>query len=71
MNGAATDLCRLSAAELLDGYARRAFSPVEVTTSVLERIDRFDAVAGQHDRVPPALQNAHRDHLVHRVVFRQ
>jgi Asp-tRNA(Asn)/Glu-tRNA(Gln) amidotransferase A subunit family amidase len=37
-----TDLCRLSAAELLDGYARRAFSPTEVTTSIFERIERFD-----------------------------
>lgn len=37
-----TELWRLSAAELLDGYARRAFSPVEVTASVLERIAQKD-----------------------------
>jgi aspartyl-tRNA(Asn)/glutamyl-tRNA(Gln) amidotransferase subunit A len=37
-----TELWRLSAAELLDGYARRAFSPVEVTSSVLERIAQKD-----------------------------
>jgi aspartyl-tRNA(Asn)/glutamyl-tRNA(Gln) amidotransferase subunit A len=39
-----TELWRLSAAELLDGYARRAFSPVEVTESVLERIAAKDGV---------------------------
>jgi aspartyl-tRNA(Asn)/glutamyl-tRNA(Gln) amidotransferase subunit A len=32
----------MSAAELLDGYARRAFSPVEVTVALLERIDQKD-----------------------------
>lgn len=37
-----SDLWRLSAAELLEGYARRAFSPVEVTTCLLERIERKD-----------------------------
>jgi len=39
-----TELWRLSAAELLDGYARRAFSPVEATASVLERIAQKDDV---------------------------
>ena len=34
---------RLSATELLDGYRRRAFSPVEVAREVFERIDRLDA----------------------------
>ena len=33
-----TDLCYLSALALRDGYTRRAFSPVEVTTAILERI---------------------------------
>jgi aspartyl-tRNA(Asn)/glutamyl-tRNA(Gln) amidotransferase subunit A len=33
---------RLSAAELLDGYARRAFTPVEVTSALLDRIAEKD-----------------------------
>ncbi len=39
----ATDLCYLSALELIEGYRRRKFSPVEVTDAVLARIDRFNA----------------------------
>jgi len=39
-----TELWRLSAAELLDGYARRTFSPSEVTASVLERITAKDGL---------------------------
>ena len=34
-----TAFWELSAAELLDGYARRSFSPVEVTRELLDRID--------------------------------
>jgi prepilin-type processing-associated H-X9-DG protein len=37
-----TDFWRLSASELLEGYASRAFSPVEVVTGVLERIEQKD-----------------------------
>lgn len=37
-----TELYRRSAAELLTGYARREFSPVDVTESVLARIERLD-----------------------------
>ena len=33
---------RLSAAELLAGYARRDFSPVEVATETFERIEKLD-----------------------------
>lgn len=33
---------RLSAAQLLDGYARRDFTPTEVTRELLYRIDRID-----------------------------
>ncbi len=33
---------RLSATELLEGYRRRDFSPVEVTREVFERIERLD-----------------------------
>jgi aspartyl-tRNA(Asn)/glutamyl-tRNA(Gln) amidotransferase subunit A len=36
------ELCLLSAAELLDGYRRREFSPVDVTAAVLARIDRLN-----------------------------
>jgi aspartyl-tRNA(Asn)/glutamyl-tRNA(Gln) amidotransferase subunit A len=46
-NGAAlaimpADLCRLSAAALAQGYARGDFSPVEVTESLLARIDEVN-----------------------------
>lgn len=34
-----TELWQLSAAQLLDGYARRIFSPIEVTESILARIE--------------------------------
>jgi aspartyl-tRNA(Asn)/glutamyl-tRNA(Gln) amidotransferase subunit A len=37
-----SELWRLSAAELLDGYARRAFSPTEVTAAILARIEALD-----------------------------
>ena len=33
---------RLSAAELLDGYAQRNFSPVEVLHELYERVDRLN-----------------------------
>lgn len=36
------DLCLMSACELVDGYRARRFSPVEVTTAVLTRIDRLN-----------------------------
>jgi aspartyl-tRNA(Asn)/glutamyl-tRNA(Gln) amidotransferase subunit A len=38
------DLCSLSATELLAGYRRKSFSPLEVARAVLERIDRLDPV---------------------------
>jgi len=38
----ATDLSRLSAGELAEGYARGSFSPVEVTESVLVRIAQLN-----------------------------
>jgi aspartyl-tRNA(Asn)/glutamyl-tRNA(Gln) amidotransferase subunit A len=37
-----TDLCSLSATELLAGYRRKAFSPVEVTRAVLRRIEQLN-----------------------------
>ena len=39
-----TDLCALSAAELVSLYATKAASPVEVTKAVLARVRRFDPV---------------------------
>ena len=42
---------RLSATELLDGYRRRDFSPVEVTREVFERIE---ADRSEAERVPRA-----------------
>ena len=33
-----TDLCSLTAVQLMDGYRTRAFSPVEVTEAILKRI---------------------------------
>ena len=37
-----TDLVSMSATELLDGYAAKAFSPVEVLDAVEDRIDRLN-----------------------------
>lgn len=37
-----SDVWKFSALDLLDGYRTRAFSPVEVTRSVLDRIDRLN-----------------------------
>jgi aspartyl-tRNA(Asn)/glutamyl-tRNA(Gln) amidotransferase subunit A len=39
-----TDLCALSAAELLEGYRQHELSPVEVTRAVLERVERLNPV---------------------------
>jgi aspartyl-tRNA(Asn)/glutamyl-tRNA(Gln) amidotransferase subunit A len=39
----ATDLSRLSATDLAEGYARRSFSPVEVVESLLARIAQANA----------------------------
>jgi aspartyl-tRNA(Asn)/glutamyl-tRNA(Gln) amidotransferase subunit A len=39
-----TDLCALSATELLEGYRKHELSPVEVTRAVLERIERLNPV---------------------------
>ena len=35
-------LWRLSGAQLLEGYARREFSPVEALDEIYERIERLD-----------------------------
>jgi aspartyl-tRNA(Asn)/glutamyl-tRNA(Gln) amidotransferase subunit A len=39
-----TDLCALSATQLLDAYRKHELSPVEVTRAVLERIEKLNAV---------------------------
>lgn len=39
-----TDLCALTATELLEGYRKKQFSPVEATRAVLERIERLNPV---------------------------
>ena len=39
-----TDLCALTATELLAGYRRKTISPVEATKAALERIRKFDPV---------------------------
>lgn len=44
----ATDLARLSAAELLNLYRRKAASPVEATRACLERIDQFNDKVGAY-----------------------
>jgi aspartyl-tRNA(Asn)/glutamyl-tRNA(Gln) amidotransferase subunit A len=41
-NASETDLCYLSASELVKRYERRSLSPVEVTAAVLARISRLD-----------------------------
>ena len=38
------DLCSLSATDLVRGYARKQFSPVEVTRAVLERVEKLNPV---------------------------
>src|SRR6476646_6668109 len=39
-----SDLCTLSATELLDGYRKHQLSPVEVTRAVLDRIEKLNPV---------------------------
>ena len=39
-----SDLCALSATELLDGYRKHQLSPVEVTRAVLDRIEKLNPV---------------------------
>src|SRR5690349_13051781 len=39
-----SDLCALSATDLLDGYRKHQLSPVEVTRAVLERIEKLNPV---------------------------
>ncbi len=39
-----SELCSLSATEMVDGYRKKSFSPVEVTKAVLERIERLNPV---------------------------
>src|SRR5882762_3781636 len=39
-----TDLCALTATELLDAYRKHDLSPVEVTQAVLERIAKLNPV---------------------------
>ncbi|MGH8705599.1 MAG: amidase [Burkholderiales bacterium] len=38
------DLCSLSASELLSGYGRKTFSPVEAARAVLDRIEKLNPV---------------------------
>src|SRR5438552_11261076 len=54
-----TDLCALSATELLDAYRKRELSPVEVTRAVLERIDKLNPVVNAFNLVSDrALEDA-------------
>lgn len=39
-----TDLCALTATDLLEGYRKKLFSPVEATRAVLDRIERLNPV---------------------------
>ena len=41
-----SEICRLTARELLAGYAAREFSPVEVVDAFAERIEAVDATVG-------------------------
>ncbi len=56
------DLWRLSATELLSGYAARHFSPVDVVRETLQRIDRMNSVLGAFLLVDPdgALRGARK-----------
>src|SRR5258708_24374298 len=54
-----TDLCALSASELLDAYRKHDLSPVEVTRAVLERIEKLNPVVNAFNLVSDhALQDA-------------
>ena len=37
-----SDLCSLTASELLEGFNKRTISPVEVTKAVLDRIEKLN-----------------------------
>ncbi len=50
-----TALHRLSALELLRGYRSKTFSPVEVTTAILERIERLNPALVAYVTVAPEL----------------
>ena len=39
-----SDLCSLTAGELLEGFSRKTFSPVEATRAVLTRIERLNPI---------------------------
>ena len=39
-----SDLCALSATELVEAFRKRTLSPVEVTRAVLERMEKWNAV---------------------------
>lgn len=49
------DLCFLSATELIAQYRRRALSPVEVTTAILECIDRLNPLLTAYITVTPEI----------------
>ncbi len=54
-----TDLCALSATELLEAYRKHQLSPVEVTRAVLERIERLNPVLNAFNLVSErALEDA-------------
>src|SRR6266852_1900891 len=54
-----TDLCALSATELLDGYRKHELSPVDVTRAVLERIEKLNPVLNAFNLVSErALEDA-------------
>jgi aspartyl-tRNA(Asn)/glutamyl-tRNA(Gln) amidotransferase subunit A len=55
------DPCALCATELLDAYAARTLSPVEVVQASLDRIERFNPALNAFTQVlaPQAMQEAH------------
>src|SRR6267378_92998 len=54
-----TDLCALTATELLDAYRKHDLSPVEVTRAVLERIEKLNPVVNAFNLVSDhALEDA-------------
>jgi aspartyl-tRNA(Asn)/glutamyl-tRNA(Gln) amidotransferase subunit A len=54
-----TDLCALSATDLLDGYRKHQLSPVEVTQAVLDRIEKLNPLLNAFNLVSDrALEDA-------------
>ena len=55
-----TDLCALSATDLLELYRRKELSPIEVATATLERIEKLNPVLNAFNLVSPEIAQSAR-----------